>query len=176
MVFADDDPRRKVILLLYQGTPMELIAEQLGSTVEAVRKWADEAQHMVVEHQKAHPEEPDARLEAAKPRVSPEMRMDHARALLDEASGWGPILRVEPSGVEGCTHNVTFNDLASHGFSDLVEETVKLLRADQRIKEARREDRELILVSAPGISDLALSEQLTSWWTQRLREVAEGRV
>ena len=66
---------------------------------------------------------------------------------------------------------VGFADIASHSFSDLIDESVDWLISRPEVRDATREDREMICLW--GRLDLdQLNADLTAWWTDRLREIA----
>jgi hypothetical protein len=170
-VFENDDPRRKAYLLRMQGHSTARIAEELRTTEQAVEEWIAEASSVVRDYMTTNADQLRAMYEAAKPRISPEMRVEDARTLLDLRSVWGPTVTVSLSGEQGWTHSVYFNDLAATTFGDLVEETLEVIRRDPQVTDAIHEDREVILVAAGDLSESILQERLEAWWTERLRGV-----
>jgi hypothetical protein len=172
VVFDDDDPRRKVLLFRHQGWPNDRIALEMGTTEEVVARLAAEAEVIRVRYLAENRERLEEIREAARPRYAPDERRNCAQSLLDGRSGWGSILSVTESGLEGWTYNVRFNDLASTVFADLVAETVALLQDTPGVSEVIHEDRELILVAAPTIAREDLKDHLQDWWKKRLEEAA----
>ncbi len=170
-LFDDDDPRRVALVLRLNGWPNDRIAQEMGTTEEIVARWAAEAGAIIERSRAENPERLHEILETARPRYTAEQRRDDARSLLDPSSGWGPAVRVTESGREGWDYNVSFNDLASSTFADLVTGTMEVLRADHRVREALHEDRELILVAARRLNRKTLEKELRTWWNERLREV-----
>lgn len=172
MLFGDDDLRRRAYLLTQHGRLPEDIADELGATVELVERWIAEAKMIISEQRQTHPERLAAISEAAKPVITPERRTADARTLLDPVSGWRPP-SVHESPEPGLTHLVTFNDLASSTFSDLVDETVEWLRVDPAVSDVYRADREVIVLSAPRIVPSVLEHWVRAWWNGRLRDEAK---
>jgi hypothetical protein len=66
---------------------------------------------------------------------------------------------------------VWFDDIASHDFSDLVDETVTFLLSYPGATSAHREDRELILVFG-GVDPGALRTDLDGWWREQLARLS----
>jgi hypothetical protein len=63
-----------------------------------------------------------------------------------------------------------FSDVASHSFSDLIDETVDWLITREGIRDATREDRELVCLWG-DIEPAALRFDLLAWWHERLNQI-----
>ena len=73
----------------------------------------------------------------------------------------------EPRALPGgrhCTHDVFYDDVLAHAYDDLVEESVIALQAVPGVTLVVHEDREYLLVGAPGLSAEDLRRELDRFW------------
>ncbi len=68
-------------------------------------------------------------------------------------------------------YSVSFDDVASHKFFDLVEESVELVKQFPGVTDALHEDRELIVLLG-DFDASALEDYLRDWWTSQLTSEA----
>jgi len=65
------------------------------------------------------------------------------------------------------THQVSFDDVVSHRQGRRIARLVEALAAEPGVEEAVHEDRETVLVRAPGLSSADLEVSLAALWTRR---------
>lgn len=65
---------------------------------------------------------------------------------------------------------IGFNDLSSLAFSDLIDEMINWLVTRDGVRDATREDRELVCVWGE-LDGFALRIDLLAWWHERLNRV-----
>ena len=65
---------------------------------------------------------------------------------------------------------IGFSDVASHSFSDLIDATVHWLITRDGVRDATREDRELVCLWGE-LEPAALRFDLLAWWHQRLNQI-----
>jgi len=63
-----------------------------------------------------------------------------------------------------------FSDVASHSFSNLIDDTVDWLITRNGVRDATREDRELVCLWG-DIEPAALRFDLLAWWHERLNQI-----
>jgi len=68
--------------------------------------------------------------------------------------------------------HVGFRDLASHTFSELVDESVALMLTLPGVDCAIREDRGLVVVWG-GVSPARIEAELRIWWRRRLEDLVQ---
>ena len=135
------------------------VAAEMAVSVETVERWIQEVSWAAVVRSMNLP--PDAEFKALD-------RTRDAEQLLAE----GNFVEVNlPSGLEWTEEAgdlwVEFSDLIGHRFSDLVDETVGWLLTLPGIRDAQREDRELICLW--GETDRGLvAARTVAWWTAQL--------
>lgn len=77
----------------------------------------------------------------------------------------GDLFEVEESSAAApWTHEVFYEDVLAHEFEESVERSAAFLRAVDGVRDAVHEDRERLLVAAPGVASAQLKRQLRAFW------------
>ena len=81
------------------------------------------------------------------------------------------FIRFDAVGDTNAACSITFDDISSHTFEDLVIETVLVARGYFGVDEARHDAREVIVLE--GRCDIVgLEQYVRAWWAERLRQEA----
>lgn len=86
----------------------------------------------------------------------------------------GPLYSLEEldPDEDGADVELGFSDLAAHPYHALVEATVDVLAGVPGVVAAWHEDREVILVRAPGVAAATLAEAVDRFWLDALTRTA----
>lgn len=85
---------------------------------------------------------------------------EELREVLAEGDPFG----IEPAEGEPWTHVVSYEDVIAHEFEEGVERSVAALAAVEGVRQVVHEDREVLLVEAPGVADAVLARALRTFW------------
>jgi hypothetical protein len=161
----DDEVCRRAYLLAQNGLRREKIAEQLGVQVEEMSDILDRGIPLVLAEIKASPAHRSV-LADGEP-AGPEHREDDARLLL--GGGLRITIEVPEDPASDCDYLMTYDDIASHAFPDLVAASVSFVRTLPGISESRQDDREVVCLWG-AIDPQAVSREIQRWWHTQLRQ------
>ena len=168
----DDALRRQANLLSLEGVPTSEVAQRLGVSVADVESWFADA-WSEWEQKMASLSLDGSSLPELDSVATDAVRREDAARLLDTQQFLYVEVSPDPDWpADAGDFTVTFDDLASHTFSDLVDESVTWLTNQPEVREAVREDREMICVWG-DLSGDRLAVELALWWRERLRRFAE---
>jgi hypothetical protein len=160
---SEEELQRQAGLMHLEGFTSVQIADHLGVPVTDVELWIAEKW--------ATWREAMAAVQLAEELPGTHRLEDAVQLLAQERFITVEVSRDPDWPADGGDAIIGFADLASRGFSDLVDESVYWLLNRPEVRDATREDRESICVW--GRLDLdRLNADLTAWWTDRLREIA----
>ena len=173
-MFDDDDPRRRVQLFRLQGWPNDRIADEMGTTEDIVVRWAAEADSISVPYLAENPERLREISEAGRPIYTPEQRrMMLGLCLTAHLPGvrlrrWHSAPRrvgttASPSTTSRQPRSVIWWWRLSNGYEPI-----------PRVRGVVHEDRELVLIAAPIVSQEDLEEHVRRWWNEWLQEVGRA--